>query len=295
MIRSLLQLVVAVVALGALMGGGYALVAAAAPVSTRTHASAPAPSLGEPIRHSTPSSSSPRRSSSSRPSASAAKPLAGVVVAIDPGHQLGNHNFPRQIDRLVNAGGIRKACNTTGAATNAGMPEATITWRVARDLRARLRTLGATVVMTRNRNSERKWGPCVDVRGRFPGKHHAALMISLHGDGAPSAGHGFHIITAPASKTSKRLAARSHALALAMRYSLRHSTVGITRSTYVGHGTAFDVRTDLGTLNLSTVPTAMIEMGNLRNAHDAAILSSVKGERRYAYALGAAVRRFVGR
>ena len=50
---------------------------------------------------------------------------------IDPGHQLGNHNFPRQINRLVPAGGFEKPCNTTGTATDGGYPEATFTWQVA--------------------------------------------------------------------------------------------------------------------------------------------------------------------
>ena len=58
---------------------------------------------------------------------------------IDAGHQLGNHNFPRKINRLVPAGGFKKACNTTGTATNGGYPEATFNCRVARLLRARLR------------------------------------------------------------------------------------------------------------------------------------------------------------
>ena len=57
------------------------------------------------------------------------------MVVLDPGHQLGNHNYPRQINRLVPAGGFRKPCNTTGTATDGGYPEATFTWRVATRLR----------------------------------------------------------------------------------------------------------------------------------------------------------------
>ena len=40
---------------------------------------------------------------------------------------------------------------------------------------------------------------------------------------------------------------------------------GIPRSSYVGHGTGLVARSDLGTLNLSDVPVAMIEVGNMRN------------------------------
>ena len=53
------------------------------------------------------------------------------MVVIDPGHQLGNHNFPGRTQRLVPAGGFRKPCNTTGTATNGGYPEASLTWDVA--------------------------------------------------------------------------------------------------------------------------------------------------------------------
>ena len=63
----------------------------------------------------------------------------GATVVIDPGHQLGNHNYPRKINRLVPAGGFKKPCNTTGTATNGGYPEATFAWQVSRLLRARLR------------------------------------------------------------------------------------------------------------------------------------------------------------
>ena len=61
----------------------------------------------------------------------APEPLAGRVVVLDPGHQLGNHRYPRQIGRLVPAGGFRKPCNTTGTSTNGGYPEASLTWDVA--------------------------------------------------------------------------------------------------------------------------------------------------------------------
>ena len=78
------------------------------------------------------------------------RPLAGKVVVIDPGHQLGNHNFPSKINRPVPAGGFRKPCNTTGTATNGGYPEATMAWRVSKLLQARLERAGATVKLTRS-------------------------------------------------------------------------------------------------------------------------------------------------
>ncbi len=60
------------------------------------------------------------------------------------------------------AGGFQKPCNTTGTATDSGVPEATVTFVLARAVEQRLEALGATVRMTRNTNSESRWGPCVD-------------------------------------------------------------------------------------------------------------------------------------
>ena len=60
----------------------------------------------------------------------------------------------------------------------------------------------------------------------------------------------------------------------------------------MGHD-ALDVRTDLGGLNLSTVPKVFIECGNMRNASDAAKLSSAAFRQRIAVALAAGLTAFL--
>jgi N-acetylmuramoyl-L-alanine amidase len=228
------------------------------------------------------------------PASSAALPLAGVRIALDPGHQLGNHNFPRQIRRLVPAGGFEKPCNTTGTSTNGGYPEATLTFRVARRVQARLEALGAEVLLTRTRNSEALWGPCVDARGEFGAKVGARLTVSLHGDGAAASGRGFHVIAPTArSPWTTDIAAPSLRLAKALRAGF--DATGLPRSTYVGHGTALSVRSDLGTLNMSDVPVAMIEMGNMRNPSDAHRMTTRKGRLAYARAVVRGIRAYLAR
>ncbi|MFL6060090.1 MAG: N-acetylmuramoyl-L-alanine amidase [Marmoricola sp.] len=223
-----------------------------------------------------------------------AKPLAGLRIALDPGHQLGNHNFPRQVDRQVQAGGFTKPCNTTGTATNGGYPEATLNFRVANLVKARLEALGARVFLTRTRNSESLWGPCVNVRGEFGKKVGAVLEVSLHGDGAPARDHGFHVI-APTRRSpwTTDIATASLRLAEALRSGLdaRH----VPRSTYVGGGTALNIRSDLGTLNMSDVPVAMIEVGNMRNRSDARRMTTVEGRRTYASAVVLGIRTYLRR
>ena len=129
------------------------------------------------------------------------RPLAGRTVVVDPGHQLGNsRHLGRRRRWSATAPAGRKACNTTGTATDAGYPEATFAWQVAVGVRDRLRRLGATVLMTRTDNSAEEWGPCVDRRGRL-GNAGADLKLSIHGDGSVAGNRGFHVIvaTGPAS------------------------------------------------------------------------------------------------
>ena len=228
------------------------------------------------------------------PPSSSSLPLSGVRIAIDPGHQLGNHNFPREINKPVPAGGFSKPCNTTGTSTNGGYPEATLNFRIARLVEARLEALGAQVYLTRTRNSESLWGPCVNVRGEFGAKVHARLMVSLHGDGAVSSGREFHVIAPKARDPwTTDIARPSRRLARALRAGF--DARGIPRSSYVGGGTALSIRSDLGTLNMSDVPVAMVEVGNMRNASDAHRMTTRTGRIRYARAVVRGIRLYLAR
>jgi len=217
--------------------------------------------------------------------------LKGKVIVIDPGHRLGNRNFPSEVTEMVPAGGFEKICNTTGTSTNDGYPEATFTYDVAMRLARALRHSGARVVLTRHDNSADKWGPCVDERGRAGNKIHADLKVSIHADGSWT-GHGFHVIaprlldgwTDDVYGVSKRLAV-----------DLRDAMVaaGFDRSTYRGGGDGLDFRADLATLNLSDIPVAMVECGNMRDDGEAKIMESRRGRQRYAVALLQGIREFV--
>ena len=231
--------------------------------------------------------------------AAAPRPLAGRVVVLDPGHQLGNARFPRQTARLVPAGGFRKACNTTGTATDRGFPEASFAWRVSRQVQRRLERLGARVVLTRPVNSVQRWGPCVDVRGRA-GNHvgragdPADLKVSIHADGSYAAGaRGFHVIL-PADRRpwTHDIYRPSRRLGLDLRRAMRAG--GFVPATYTAGGDGIDVRGDLGTLNLSDIPTVMVELGNMRNRREARRMTSRRGQAAYAAALVRGVRSFLG-
>lgn len=221
-----------------------------------------------------------------------AQPLQGALVVLDPGHQLGNQHFPDRVNALVPAGPTSKACNTTGTATADGFAESTLNFLVARSVKRHLSALGARVTMTRSTDSEDHWGPCIDRRGRAGNQAGADLKISIHADGSYSAGRGFHVIapsdTRPWTDDIHRASRR---LAVVTRAALTHR--GVPVADYIAGGDGLDVRDDLGTLNLSDVPTVMVELGNMRSAEDVRRMTTARGRSTYALALVDGARRFL--
>jgi N-acetylmuramoyl-L-alanine amidase len=227
--------------------------------------------------------SPPATSPLALPPPSPRRPGAPVVVVLDPGHNGGNATHPEVINREVEAGlGQRKACNTVGTETDAGYPEHAFAFDVALRVRAALARRGVTVLMTRPNDTG--VGPCVDVRARLGNARGAAAVVSIHADGAPAAGTGFHVIAGAAPPSDRVVAAATGRLALSVRASLlAHSGLGY--ATYIADGNGLDHRSDLAGLNLSTRPTILVECGNMRNSSDAALLSSPAGRARIAAAL----------
>jgi len=222
------------------------------------------------------------------PGALTRPPLAGLRVAIDPGHNGGNATHPARLARLVPTGrGGSKACNTTGTATPAGYPEHAAVWAVAQRAEQRLRALGASVTMTRR--GDAGVGPCVDRRGRWPQRHRADVLVSLHADGsAESAVRGAHVARSwPPLSRSQRLPSRR--LAVTVLAAFKRADLAVTRS----YGTAGLVRRgDLATLNHARRPAVLVELGQMTNPADARLLSSGRGQDRYAAAVVDALRRW---
>lgn len=196
--------------------------------------------------------------------------LAGKVIVLDPGHNEGNASHPNEINQQVDVVTERKACDTTGTATDAGYSEAAFTTDVTNRVADLLRARGATVVLTRDPSTP--WGPCVTERAAIGNDAHADAAISIHADGGPAGGHGFHVIRPLlVAGHNDGIIEPSTSLALDVRDSYRDAT-GLSFATYIGQD-GLDARDDLGGLNLSTVPKVFIECGNMRNAADAAHLT----------------------
>ncbi|MGW6412018.1 N-acetylmuramoyl-L-alanine amidase [Streptomyces vinaceus] len=242
---------------------------------------------------------SPTPSSSAAPAAPAAPqakgPLAGKTVVIDPGHNTGNFKHTSEIDKKVDIGTNRKECDTTGTTTNAGYMEAEFTLDVSRRLRTVLEAKGLKVVLTHE--ADRAWGPCIDERARIGNEAAADAVISVHADGVSSGNRGYHIILPAKVKggaaDTAKIVGPSRDLGERIGSNFARTT-GSAPANYLGSGTGLVVRDDLGGLNLSTRPKVFIECGNMRDAKDAALLTSPEWRQKAAQGIADGIVGFLG-
>jgi len=193
-------------------------------------------------------------------------PLAGTVIAVDPGHDGGNASAPGVIDAPVWNGRTYEACDTVGSETASGYSEHQFNWQVAQYLVAHLEAQGASVVLTRQ--SDDGVGPCVNQRAEIGNEADANAAVSIHADGGPPSGRGFTVLEPVADGINDAIVGPSEALAVAMRDAFASGT-GEPVSDYYGTD-GIEPRDDLGGLNLSTVPKVLIECANMQNPGDAA-------------------------
>ena len=192
----------------------------------------------------------------------------------------------------MDAGTLRKACDTTGTTTASGYAEPAFTFDVALRLRRILRAAGARIVLTRSSNAG--WGPCITERAAVGNRAHADAAVSIHADGGPPSGRGFHVIYPPPIRgLTDDIAGPSRCFALAMRRAYAAGT-GLPRATYLG-ASGLSVRSDLGGLNLSDAPKVFVETGNMRNRADARLLESPRFRERIARGIAAGVSAFLSR
>jgi N-acetylmuramoyl-L-alanine amidase len=268
------------------LGGG-----AASPAVTRDPArSAVAPSSAI-TSSSGPASSGTATSPAAPGKGSSARRLllTGKVIGLDPGHNGGNFTHPAYIDRQIWNGREWEDCNTTGTATDAGYSEALFNFRVASYLRTDLEADGARVVMTRT--SDTGVGPCVNERAAIINAAHANVGIAIHADGAAASGRGFAILVPVADGPNDKIISSSLAFAGDIRATMLAGT-SMPVSNYDGLD-GIQPRDNLAGLNLAEVPMVLIEVGNMRNATDAALEISPTFQQEVARALCVAMIKFL--
>jgi N-acetylmuramoyl-L-alanine amidase len=217
--------------------------------------------------------------------------LSGKVVAVDPGHNGGNFAAASVIGKLIWNGRETEACDTTGAQTDGGYTEAQFNWNVAVYLTADLRAEGATVALTRTSNTG--VGPCVTERAAIGNQVHANAAVSIHADGGPPGGRGFAILEPVADGRNDAIVGPSVILGADLRSAFLSGT-GEPLSSYDGTD-GIQPRDDLAGINLSTVPKVFIECANMRNATDAALVTSLRWQASAARAIAAGLTAFLTR
>ncbi len=220
------------------------------------------------------------------PSASAAPDIAGMAVFLDPGHSgISDSSLNRQVP---NGRGGTKNCQTTGAATNDGYPEHSFNWAVVTQIRDALNAMGVHTALSRDNDDTA--GPCVDQRAAAANAMHPDAIVSVHADGGPPAGRGFHV-----NYSSPPLNDAQSGAALVLASTMRDSLVGagLPTSTYIGSDGLYG-RADLAGLNLAQYPAVLVELGNMRNGDDAQKMESVEGRAAYAAAVTKGIVNYLG-
>jgi N-acetylmuramoyl-L-alanine amidase len=203
--------------------------------------------------------------------------IAGMVVFIDPGH---NGSNDASITRQVPTGrGGTKDCQASGTSTNTGYQEHTFTWDTALRVRAALNALGVRTALSRGNDTG--LGPCVDERANMANSMRPNAILSIHADGGPPSGRGFHV-NYSAPPLNQVQAGPSEQYARIMRDQLQAS--GIPPANYIGQDGLYG-RSDLTGLNLAQYPSILVECGNMKNPADSALLESPEGRQKYADAL----------
>jgi N-acetylmuramoyl-L-alanine amidase len=136
-------------------------------------------------------------------------------------------------------------------------------------------------------------GPCVTERAAIGNQVHANAAISIHADGGPPGGRGFAILEPVADGRNDAIIGPSVSLGADLRSAFASGT-GEPFSSYDGTD-GIQPRDDLAGINLSTVPKVFIECANMRNATDAALVTSLRWQVTAARAIAAGLTAFLTR
>ncbi|MEO6885229.1 MAG: N-acetylmuramoyl-L-alanine amidase [Jatrophihabitantaceae bacterium] len=213
---------------------------------------------------------------------------SGPLIVLNPGHNGGNADHATEINRQVPAGfGEMKACDTTGTNTDAGYPEHAFNWDVSLRVRTILQAHGVRVIMTRP--NDIGVGPCVNERAAIQNTKGVIASITIHADGAPAGGHGFHVNedSQTPDGASAASVAGSRRLGTDLHDALQGGS-GLVPSTYIGTN-GYVYRNDFAGLNMAVQPSSFLELGNMRNASDAALQTSAAGRQGIATAIATGI------
>lgn len=239
----------------------------AALAGKKADAPAPAGLDLEPVANNT----APAAQQSPRTEPTKGGGLDGKTIWIDAGHAAKTRPGETITDPKT---GAVKECYTSGTASNDGWQEHTFNWEFTQALKAELEARGATVEL--GRDDDTGTYECHDKRVAEENESAADLVISVHADGADAGNRGFHIIHSDTPTPGSKEAA------VAARDSLVEA--GFTTSNYLG-ADGVDARGDLYGLNNTTKAKILLEMGNMKDSTDLALLKDPEQQKKMASAI----------
>ncbi|BBX67940.1 N-acetylmuramoyl-L-alanine amidase [Mycolicibacterium psychrotolerans] len=210
------------------------------------------------------------------PAQAAPTNIAGMIVFLDPGHQASMADMGRQVP--TGRGGT-KDCQASGTSTADGFPEHSFTWDTTLRIRQALTALGVRTAMSRGDDSGP--GPCVDERAAMANAIRPNAVVSIHADGGPPTGRGFHVLYSSPPLNAAQ-AGPAVQFAQVMRDQLAGS--GIPPATYIG-SSGLNPRADIAGLNLAQYPSILVECGNMKNPIDSGLMTTAEGRQKYADAV----------
>jgi len=222
----------------------------------------------------------------SAPATAAPVSIAGMIVFLDPGHNGAND---ASLTKQVPTGrGGTKDCQTSGTTSNDGYPEHSFNWETVLRIRQELTALGVRTAMSRG--DDTSVAACVDARADMANALKPDAIVSIHADGGPASGRGFHV-NYSSPPLNQVQAGPSVQFAQTMRDQMQ--AAGLVPATYIGQGGLYP-RADLTGLNLAQYPAVLVECGNMKNPADAALLESPEGRQKYADAIVKGIAGFLG-
>ena len=211
------------------------------------------------------------------PVSHAAPNIAGMIVFLDPGHNGAND---ASLTKQVPTGrGGTKDCQTSGTATNDGFSEHTFNWDTVLLIRQMLTQLGVRTAMSRGNDNQ--VAACVDERAAMANSLAPNAVVSIHADGGPATGRGFHV-NYSSPPLNQAQAGPSVQLAKIMRDQMVAS--GLPAANYIGSEGLY-AHSDLAGLNLAQYPSVLVECGNMKNPADSALMESPEGRQKIAAAV----------
>jgi N-acetylmuramoyl-L-alanine amidase len=141
-----------------------------------------------------------------------------------------------------------------------------------------------------SRGNDNALGPCVDERAAMANALRPNAVVSIHADGGPPTGRGFHVLYSSPPLNDAQ-AGPAIQFAQIMRDQLAAS--GIPPANYIGSG-GLNPRADIAGLNLAQFPSILVECGNMKNPADSALMKTPEGRQKYADAVVRGIAGFLG-